>query len=229
MSVPQEQAADGCIVTLPIGAPARLAELGLTVDAVQASIRAGDAERSKASGVFYPRNYPGIAMWAGTLAQLRREQVKLQQNWRIGQTGNYETVYSAERNLAFAVVGGDKYTGVNGNRHPKLTRRRGPMTKRRIDRNRRIEQLAFDLDLAFGQPGQSPDEDCQTWFVVVCATDDGVRVEVSLPRAVGEDGLVSEWVERVLLPPVRLAGAVAPIDDEDGGDDDDGELVSRQQ
>jgi hypothetical protein len=34
-------------------------------------------------------------------------------------------------------------------------------------------------------------------------------------------------VERILLLPVPLTGAVAPIDDEDGYDDD-GDLVTRQ-
>ena len=223
----QQPDPEGCIVVSSSEAPERLAELGLTVGAIDASIRAGDAERSRASGVYYPRNYPGIAMWAGTLAQLRRELVKLQQKWEIGRTGNYETVYSKERRIAFAVVGGDKYTGYNGSQHPKLTRKRGPKTTQRVDRNRRIEQLALDLHFALDQRGLPPDEDCQTWFVVVHPTDDEVRVEVSLPRAVDEGGLVSKWVERVLLTPVPIAGAVAPIDDEEDGDDDDGDLVTR--
>jgi hypothetical protein len=228
MSAQHEINPEGYRVVPPEGAAERLAELGLTTEAIHASIRAGDTERSRASGAYYPRNYPGIAMWAGTLAQLRREQVKLQVNWQIGQTGNYETVYSAERKIAFAVVAGDAYTGVDGKRQPKLTRKRGPKTKQRVDRNRRrLGQLALDLQLSLGERGLPPDEDCQTWFVLVCAADDEVRVEVSLPRAVGDDGLVGEWVERILLLPVPLTGAVAPIDDEDYGNDDDGDLVTR--
>lgn len=229
MSAQYEINPEGYSVVPPERAADRLAELGLKPDAIYASIRAGDTERGRASGTYYPRNYPGIAMWAGTLAELRRQQVKLQENWDVGQTGNYETVYSTERKIAFAVVAGDAYTGIDGERQPKLTRKRGPKTKQRVDRNRRrLGQLALDLQLSLGERGLPPDEDCQTWFVVVCATADDVRVEVSLPRAVGDDGFVGEWVERILLLPVPLSGAVAPINDEDYGDDDDGDLVTRQ-
>lgn len=207
---------------------ARLAELGLSVEAVHASIRAGNVARSEASGAYFPRNFPGIAMWAGTLAQLRREQVKLQQRWEIGQTGNYETVYSADRKIAFAVVAGDTFTGAVGIRDPKLTRRRGPKTKQRVDRNRRIGlQLELDLELRVATDQLAPDEDCRTWFVVLHAAEDEVRVEVSLPYGIEEDGLVGKWAERILLPAVPVSGAVAPIDDEEYGDDDEGDLVSR--
>ncbi|MET9107021.1 hypothetical protein [Streptomyces zhihengii] len=212
----------------PERAAERLAELGLSIDKIHKSVTAGDDARSRVTVRFYPRNYPGISMWAETLATLRRELIKSRQGWEIGQTGNYETVYSAVRQLAFAVVAGDRYTGIAGKRDPRLTRKRGPKTKERIDRNSKIfEQIALEFDLPELANPLPPDEACSTWFLVIHADDDHIRMEVSLPVEVREDGLVGEWVERILIDPVPTSGAVAPIEPGEDDDDDGEPMVSR--
>ncbi len=164
---------------------------------------------------------------AETLASLRRELLKTRQGWSIGQTGNYETVYSSQRKVAFAVVAGDKYTGIDGPRDPRLTRKRGPKTKERIERNAAYEQLAFKLDLPLLAEEIPADEACSTWFLVVFADEDHIRMEVSLPVDIRKDGLVGEWVERIIIDPVPSSGAVAPIEPDEDGDDDGESLVTR--
>ncbi|WP_147255381.1 hypothetical protein [Streptomyces sp. PT12] len=215
-------------IVLPRDADARLSEMGLSVEMVRRSVTRGDDARRRVSVKFYPRNFPGVTMWAETLASLRRELLKVRQGWRIGQTGNYETVYSGQRELAFAVVAGDKYTGINGERDPRLTRKRGPKTKERVERNAAYVQLALELDLPVLAEEIPADEACSTWFLVVFADEDHIRLEVSLPVEVRKDGLVGEWVERILIDPVPSSGAVAPIEPDEDDDDEDGEsLVSR--
>ncbi len=215
-------------IILPHDADARLSEMGLSVEKIQTSVTRGDDARGRVSARFYPRNFPGVTMWAETLASLRRELLKTRQGWRIGQTGNYETVYSAKRGLAFAVVAGDKYTGTDGERDPRLTRKRGPKTKERVERNAAYVQLALELDLPVLAEEIPADEACSTWFLVIFADEDEIRIEVSLPVEVRKDGLVGEWVERIIIGSVPSSGAVAPIEPDEDDDDDTGEpLVTR--
>ncbi|MGW3209547.1 hypothetical protein [Streptomyces sp. NPDC001135] len=214
-------------IVRPEHADERLAEMGLSVAKIRNSVMTGDDARSRVSIRYYPRNYPGITMWAETLAALRRELLKIRQGWRIGQTGNYETVYSEARRLAFAVVAGDRFTGVQGERDPRLTRKRGPKTKERVDRNATYEQLAFEIDLSELANPLPPDEACSTWFLVIHADDDHIRMEISLPVEVRKDGFVGEWVERILIDPVPTSGAVAPIEPGEDDDDDGEPMVTR--
>jgi hypothetical protein len=202
--------------------------MGISVAGLSASIITGDTARRRVSGRHYPRNYPGIAMWAETLAELRRQLIKIRIGWKIGYTGNYETVYSEDFGIAIAVVGGDKYTGRLGSRHPKLTRRRGPMTTRRVNRNRILGQMELGLDIPTIE-GIAPDEACRTWFLVIHPGEESVWVELSLPQFIGDDGLVEEWVERILVPAIPVSGAVAPISDIDDEDEDGNDLVTRPE
>ncbi|WP_354641309.1 hypothetical protein [Kitasatospora camelliae] len=223
---PEQSPARRSKVVPPEQADARLAQWGLSVEQIHQSVIAGDDARSRVSSRYYPRNYAGITMWAETLAGLRRQLLKIRRGWRIGSTSNYETVYSIEREVAFAVVSGDTYTGIDGRRDPKLTRKRGPKTKERVRRNAVIGQLAFDLEIPGAREELPADEACSTWFLVIHPDEDKVRVELSLPVRVGDDGLVGEWIERILLPPVPVTGAVAPIEPDE--DDDDGDpMVTR--
>jgi hypothetical protein len=200
--------------------------MGLSVAKIHNSVTTGDDARGRVSLRYYPRNFPGITMWAETLAALRRELLKARQGWRIGQTGNYETVYSEDRRLAFAVVAGDRFTGIDGDRPPRLTRKRGPKTKERVDRNAKYQQLAFEIDLPVLASELPPDEACTTWFLVIHADDDHIRMEVSLPVD-AKDGIVGEWVERILIDAVPTSGAVAPIEPGEDDDDDGEPMVTR--
>ncbi|MGC4907486.1 hypothetical protein ACLQ2J_17380 [Streptomyces cyaneofuscatus] len=219
-------------ITPPEEAEARLRQWGLSVENIRESVTFGDNARKRVDQPWYPRTYAGVAMWAETLAGLRRQLKKLQQGWRIGRTGNYETVYSEEKRLAFAVVAGDKYTGIRGKRHPKLTRKRGPKTRERVERNAEFVQPTLwgvvEGVRSVTPQGDSltPDENCSTWFLVVYAHDEEIRMEVSLARDIG-DGLVDDWVERILIPPVPSSGAVAPIESGEDDDDDGESMVFR--
>jgi len=44
----------------------------------------------------------------------------------------------------------------------------------------------------------------QTWFLLRNRIDETVYAELSLPAAIGDDGRVEEWIERIILPPISL-------------------------
>ncbi|MBC6469097.1 hypothetical protein [Actinomadura alba] len=215
-------------VTPPSEAPANLKALGLTVEIIHRAIEKGDIARRRVDRPVYPVSYPGVTMWATTLAALRQELLKIRQGWKIGKTGNYETVYSEERKIAFAVVAGDSLTGVDGKRDPKLKRKKGPKTRDRIERNAKYIQTALSLPELEEEEGVTDDEACETWFIMVRASKDKIYIEVSRPIEAG-DGNVDDWSPRHLVEPLQISGAIAPIDPYGDDDDDDGEeLVGRQ-
>lgn len=215
-------------------APARLAELGLTVQMLQRSIEVGDSKKQMVAHPVFPKTYPGVVMWAETLAELRRQLLKRRVGWAIGETQNYATVYAEDSGIAVAVVAGDGGVG-RENLHPRPTRKKGKKTRQRIHRNARQLYIQDELALEFpaGTPEKKelpPDEACQTWFLLINATKKEVRIELSCPLEITEDGIVYGWLERIMLPPVAIAGAVAPMepdDDDDGYDGGDEPLVGR--
>jgi hypothetical protein len=225
--VPEQSPRPQRIFIDPEDVERRLAEFGLTPEMLSRSIEAGDLKRRPVMQPVYPAGYAGVTMWAETLAELRRQLLQRRDGYEIGRTGNYETVYSAERHIAFAVNAGDMNTGINGKRDPRLTRPKGAKTTERVARNIRNTQLAL---IEVPEPELPPDEACETWFLLIRPTANEVRLELSCPRKIGPDGIVDGWHERIILPPVPISGAIEPFEPDDRGDDgdDDGEaLVQR--
>ena len=116
-------------------------------------------------------------------------------------------------------------------RAPRLTRPKGVVTKERVDRNREAATGQVQLTLIPEQDDKKPpaDELCDTWFLIVYAAKNEMRIELSLPIELDGDSVVSDYYERILLLPVPISGTIAPMTPEDEGDDGDGgsPLVSR--
>ncbi len=222
-----------CIISQGPAAIARLAELGLTATCSGGpASRQVTADGARRSPPQYPRNYASIVAWAETLAELRQLLIRLQVGWQINNFANYETVFLPERRVSIAVAGGNKATGQDGVGPLKLARKRGPMTTDRVKKNAVNGQLAFSLGERFepkakAKKNEPADIGCLTWFLVIYAATDEIRLELALPFSVGSDGLVSGWIERILLPPTsdlrRHFASRPPHQD----DDDDNPLVTR--
>lgn len=219
-------------VVRPEDAEERLQAFGMTVEMIHRIISVGDSARRRVMLPVYPATYPGTVMWAETLAAWRRELRKRSREYDIGRSRGYETVFSAERQVAFTVVAGDFLTGIDGARAPRLTRPKGVVTKERVDRNREAAIGLVQLALIPAEDDKKPpaDELCDTWFLIVYAAKNEVRIELSLPVELDGDSVVSDYHERILLPPVPISGAITPMTPEDEGDDDSNggsPLVSR--
>lgn len=185
----------------------RLAELGLRFEYFSDAVTRGDELRQRCMPV-HPRTYAGQVMWAETVAELRTQLLSLQESWEIGSSRNYETVFSGRRRIAIAVVGGNVYTGINDVIRPKSARSRGPVTSSRIAHNE--GQYALELE-GITVPVES-DEECITWLFLVNARQNQLFSELSLATSMGQDGRLGRWVQRILLPPIPLSGAVTPIE-----------------
>src|SRR6266550_4439806 len=143
MSYPVPERPQRRVITQPDEVDKRLAEFGLAVEMLTRSIEVGDTARKRVMQPAWPATFAGVTMWADTLAELRRQLLRRRTGYQIGRTGNYETVYSIDRHIAFAVNTGDSYTGIDGSRDPCLTRPKGAKTAERIARNTRETQLTL--------------------------------------------------------------------------------------
>ncbi|SRR5258708_2428892 len=222
MTLPAPQHDPRRLISEPTEVEKRLKDFGMTVEMITRSIEAGDIARRRVMFPVYPATYAGVTMWAETLAELRKQLLKAREGYAIGRTGNYETVYSTARGVAFAVNAGDANTGIEGKREPRLTRPKGVKTAERIKRNARMVQLAL---IELPEPALPADEACETWFLLLRPTESEIRLELSCPRRIGPDGIVDGWHERILLPAVPIAGAVEPTEPDDGGDDGTGDVL----
>ena len=67
------------------------------------------------------------------------------------------------------------------------------------------DNMQLALDLATGQtlePDPVTGVRRVTWWLLICTRHDEVRLELSLPRAIGEDGRIGSWAERIILEPL---------------------------
>ena len=199
------------------GQPAeqRLRELGLSVPLLHGAVEDGDEGRRQCTP-YHPRQAEGQRMWSDTTAGLRRRCLSLNAGFAIDRTDNFETTVHKDKGLAIAVMGGDEFTGYRGGRDPRVRRKRGPVTHKRVTAN----HLGMEPLFSYGPRGDAAGEltSWRTWILLVRATDDLLYLELSQPIGFSDSGLVSDWIERILLPPLSISGEVTPIDD-DGGDE----------
>lgn len=201
----------------------RLERLGLTVELLCGAAARGDDARQQCT-IFHPAQSKGHRMWSDTTAALREGCLALTDGWRIDRANNFETVAHAGRALAIAVVGGDEFTGWRGHKDPKVRRKRGPMTTKRVLDNYLGMEPLFPIKSLLGELDEPAS--WQTWFLMIRATDDALWLELSQPVGLDHAGYVSEWSERILLPRLAVSGGVTPIDDE--GEDDEPFTISKK-
>ncbi|WP_175981779.1 hypothetical protein [Burkholderia sp. BCC1630] len=178
-------------------AAAALERLGLTVDTLLNAARQGYLARANCTANHPPLFAPFVA-WGETLRALREQLAPL--GWTRSDDRNYSRSIRADRLVAIAVATGDDATGL-ANRTPSTKSAKGPSTADALEVNRR--QLCL--------PGMEPaapveDEERQptTWLLLVHHARNEVCCELSLPLDVSEDGRISVWQERILLPATPL-------------------------
>ncbi|TFV62074.1 UNVERIFIED_ORG: hypothetical protein E4P37_17945 [Bacillus sp. AZ43] len=196
-------------------ASARLRQMGLTVEIFTEAALRGDEGRQQCTAL-HPLQSRGHRMWSDTTAGLRQGCLGLAEGWAIDRTGNFETVTHVDRGLAIAVAGGDEFTGWVGPQEPRVRRKRGPMTTRRVHDNYLGMEPLFSIGGATARVG------AETWFFLIRATDESLWLELSKPIGHDLSGLVSSWSERIILPELAVSGGVTPIADED----EDGDAFS---
>lgn len=193
----------------------RLAELGLTVSMVERVVRRADAETAMCTELD-PPILEGMTRWGRTSRFLREELIPL--GWTYDNPRNLARTIHPSGEFAIVAATGDEMTGLAGQgRVPTTKYRKGDAIVAAVTLN---EQLAFD----FGDSWEhelAPDE-LLTWILLFYVDEHEFRAELSLPNHI-EDGLISSWAERVILPP--FPRALEPLFETDRFEARDGDVV----
>lgn len=174
-------------------AASRLARLDLIAGQLTTAALRADAE-AKLCTDLDPTNMQGMTRWAKTVRFLREEL--LVAGWDYDNSTNFcRTIHPSE---AFAIVvsSGDINTGVP-KANPSTKYRKGETTVRAVEHN---GQGAFDLGESYDivEKPDSTKPDIPVWYLLYRVTTDAIFLELSFPKSI-EDGLITEWDERIIL------------------------------
>lgn len=196
----------------------QLAALGLVVKDVQDPVIRAVMARNFCTPD-HPRIYLGMTAWGEGNAALRGGLGKKKAPWSRYDKQNIPRAVNPDKTVAVTLLAGDKDTG---NPDPNVT----PQPKR--PRREAGKQLVVN-NIQESFPGMEPEEDpdarAQLWYLLwyrkAGPNGDLVYSELSLPTAVGDNGIIERYLQRIILPVIDMSegpGADAR-DDQDRGPD----------
>jgi hypothetical protein len=150
--------------------------------------------------VLDPALYRSLTPWAKTLTSLREQLVRRPHDWRPLTERNYETVVNKQMTVAITVATGDASTGLR-DRQPSTSSAKGSQTGKAVDGN----QLSF-FYLTADDDQPSTESRMQTWLLLHYYDRQAreIRIELSLPTQLDEQGFPAAWLERIILKPISL-------------------------
>jgi hypothetical protein len=185
----------------PLDIEVRLHELGLRLDVVQdvrLSGRVGWATCTEND----PPGHAGMHRYAVMTRELRN--ILMPEGWLKTDISNHSMILSPDRSVAIVVASGNELTGSGDEQHSPSTKYpKGPLTAAAVDQNRQQLDL-FPEMLPIG-----PTEETLTWVLLVRYGAEGDRAELSLPSRIDDDGWISDWRERIILPVIAWDGGGA--------------------
>lgn len=188
----------------PVTVSVRLSELSLNEPALREAILQAHLQRSRLTAN-HPKIFPGLEMWGWAVASLGDQLRPL--GWIRVDVGNFPLTVHEELGLAIAIAAGDEATGI-ASAVPSNRSKKGRNTIDAVETNQQ-----FDLfDGYIPRPEQDSD-DHQTW-VLLHHTDPvkkEIRIELSRPSEIGDDGKISAWSERILLSSLPFDGDALEI------------------
>lgn len=206
--------AQSLAVIPPEQAPEHLARLGLSVEVLQAALRAGEIGAGNTTK-FHPVIAAGVTRWFDTVAALRGQLSE--QGWKLDEQKNSPRVLSLDRTVSVMTVGGNADTGDQFHT-PRTARRKGIATQDAVHSNQLV--LPFPVTTVDGD--RKPAEDQATWVLLYFRSADPneIRAELSYPTSF-ENGEISRWRQRIILPTLVLDAMVVPPHDAGGAADVD--------
>lgn len=176
----------------------RLAELALTAADLIGALTGADTEARRWTALAPPM-MAGLARWGKTNELLRARLVK--RGWRHDSLKGMPRTIHPAWDFAIVATTGDAVTG-HRDGSPATKYAKGIQTVRAVDRN---VQLAFDLPDLYPREAWGARDSClATWLLLYHAAPDQIRAELSLAHGIDQRGHVSAWIERIILPAVRI-------------------------
>jgi hypothetical protein len=188
----------------------RLAELGVSIEAVQKAVRAGKLARLSCTDND-PPFIPGTEAWRLVVRTLREEL--LPKGWHKSDPGNYSLVSNDARKINIVVATGDNLTRVYPGT-PKTKSLKGLYTEGAVVRNLHQDDL-FPDSVAEELRAVAAILGYPVWILLIHITDEECRAELSLPCEV--DGTVVDWSERIFIPDDEEGGGASIKSDDDLG------------
>lgn len=172
----------------------RLGQLQLSESALREAIYQAHLQRARLTKN-HPPTFPGLAMWGFAVGSLGEQLRSL--GWMRVDEGNYPLVVNEELGLAISVASGDEDTG-NPDAYPSNRSKKGKNTVAAVESNLQADLFPETLQ---EKTDDSNENERDTW-ILLHYTDvlkKEIRIELSRPTHIGEDGRISVWTERVLL------------------------------
>jgi hypothetical protein len=184
--------------TDPIAIQNALAALGLEEQPLLDAAMHGYLARSNCTAN-HPPLFPSFVAWGETVRVLRERLAPM--GWIRSDEKNYSRTLHPDGHIAIAVATGNEATGLASD-SPCTTSVKGPST---------IEAVEANCSQAW-LPGMEPaetlaDEDesqVTTWLLLIHHAQNEIRSELSQPVAIGPDGRINGWRERILLKTMPL-------------------------
>lgn len=159
----------------------------------------------------HPRVYRGLSAWAESVKKLRDGLIP--QRWTGIEERNYPLTVHPGGSLSIAIASGDHDTGIaTGN--PKNKVRKGPRTAEVVENND-MQLRLFDDEipaLPALQPEEEPSRLTYILLVYVDLQKREIRSELSLPRHMNDEGLITMWRKRIILGEVPFDGDPINVD-----------------
>jgi hypothetical protein len=199
----------------PLDVGPRLAALGLTEAVLRDALFDGVQHASSCTR-HDPPTMAGTLVWGKSIRFIRDALVI--EGWRANNTRNYPTTVHPDGNWQIAVSSGDENTGLlRPVRPPRTKNPKGPATKEVAERNTQQLVMFPELDVPENDQSEGVQVEttpAQTWVLIyhLDRKKKLLRSELSLPKSVGIDGRIDDWLDRLILGPISF----------DHGDEDDG-------
>lgn len=191
------------ILETPFDRSTRLAELELDENILGDSVLEGLSFARQTTPNDPVILYSFIA-WGKITGCLRTRLIPY--GWHAKQIKKQETTTNPDGQRAVIIASGDTNTG-RTLKTPSTRSPKGSATKDAIDRN----QLRFaDMSLAFADDLSRANIPTETWVLLYFVDNDvhEVRVELSLPSTMDNEGCISEWSERIILSSLHYQASI---------------------
>src|SRR5713101_789779 len=199
----------------------RLAELGVSYEILSSAIIAGEIARDGCTAND-PVNTRGFVAWSRTVRILR--ELLIPKGWTRRDERGLPLVVSPDGKIAIVVGLGDEMTS-RPDCTPKTKYAKGPATVAVINRNVQL-RLFGEVEIEDAND-VVVDPNIETYVLLRHRTADVAKAELSVPASSDDDGRISSWSKRIILPDISLAPNTGGDNPRDSGEKIEVSVVRR--